>query len=340
VACNQTITVNDNTPPVITCPDPNSITVDADPGQTYATNVPIPTPVTSDNCSTPTLTWISSDPAQGSGFAPFPAINIFKAGITTITWTATDACGNVGTCIFTVTVTSNNPPVIICPANISQPADPGLCSAALSPGFPTLVSGDQPIVFTWVMTGATTGSGTGPIVPNPFTFNVGTTTITWTATNIAGSDTCIQIITVVDTQPPTFTAPAPFSFCVEDIFTADYYDPTMDITPDRPEYYLFQAGATTFNLNPASFSDNCPLNCTPEIRWRISFADGSFLPALPQLYITGQPSAYPGNIQFPGSVTSDVVHTITYQVVDCNGNPSLPVTVTLTIKPRPDVQKQ
>jgi hypothetical protein len=128
---------------------------------------------------------------------------------------------------------------------------------------------------------------------------------------------------------------------VEKIDTAMYWDPTMDITPDRPEYHLFKAGDTDLNLNPATFADNCPLiNCGAEIRWRISFFDGTFLPPLPSLYNTGQPSDYPSNIQLPGSVTGDVVHHITYQIVDCNGNVSLPLTITITIKPRPNVIKQ
>jgi hypothetical protein len=337
----QVITIYDNIAPVFSACPPDIVTM-ADEGFPYAT-VSLPDPEYSDNCSDDAgilLTWTMTPPTAGLGSGIIPDPFQFYTGTTTVTYTATDACGNASTCIFTVTVEPNDQPDITCPANISQPADPGLCSAALIPGFPTLVSGTPPIVYTWVMTGATTGSGTGAIVPDPFTFNVGTTTITWTATNIAGFDECTQTVIVIDNQLPTFTAPLPFSFCVEDIFTADYYDPTMDITPDRPEYYLFEAGETTFDLITATFADNCPLTCIVEIRWRISFADGSFLPPLPTLYIAGQPSVYPLDIQFPGSVTSDVVHAITYQIVDCNGNVSLPITVGITIKPRPDVIKQ
>jgi hypothetical protein len=232
------------------------------------------------------------------------------------------------------------PPDITCPADITRNTDPGLCSASVDPGFPTLNAGTLPVTYSWVMTGATTGSGSGSIVPNPYTFNVGVTNITWTATNIIGSDECIQTITVEDNELPVFISPVPQSFCVEDLYLANYWDPTMDITPDRPEYYLFHAGNTQLNLNPANFSDNCPLSCSVEIRWRISFSDGSFLPALPSLYITGQPSAYPSDIQFPGSVTINVVHTITYQIVDCHGNVSLPATINITITPRPNVIKQ
>lgn len=253
-------------------------------------------------------------------------------------------CVVTGTCGMVISdaaiLTVYSPPDIVCPVDINTTTDPGLCSAALNPGFPTLVSGTIPVTYTWVMTGATTGSGSGAIIPNPYTFNIGTTTITWRATNIAGFDECTQTITVTDSQPPTFTAPPSQSFCVEDIYSGIYWDPTMDIAPDRPEYYLFKSGDTYLNLNTASFADNCPLNCGAEIRWRISFSGGTFLPALPALYNTGQPSAYLSNIQFPGSVTINVIHTITYQIVDCNGVVSLPVTVNITITPRPNVIKQ
>jgi len=141
-----------------------------------------------------------------------------------------------------------------------------------------------------------------------------------------------------DTEPPTFTPPTPFGLCVESIFTANYWDPTMDIEPDRPDYYLFEAGETTLDLNTATFSDNC---CTPaelEIHWRIDFYGGT--PA--SITGTGQPSTFGLDIELPGDGTTftDLVHTITYWLVDCNGNLSPPETVNITIRPRPDVIKQ
>ncbi|TRZ69813.1 MAG: HYR domain-containing protein, partial [Bacteroidetes bacterium] len=215
----QTITVNDITPPVITsCP--STINTLADPGIPYAT-ISLPAPVYSDNCTAfanISVTWTMTAPTAGSGSGIIPVPFQFNIGTTTVTYTFTDACGNFSTCSFDVIVNPNYLPDITCPGNISQTADPGLCSAALNPDFPTLVSGTPPISYTWVMTGATTGLGSGAIIPNPYTFNVGVTTITWRATNIAGFDECTQTITVVDNQPPTFTAPSPLSFCVEELY--------------------------------------------------------------------------------------------------------------------------
>ena len=157
-----------------------------------------------------------NDISDGGGYSGVPSVTLILTGVTAIMngyqyrCIVTGTCGTVTSNAATLTVIS--PPDITCPGNISQTSDPALCSAALNPGFPTLVSGTPPISYTWVMTGATTGSGSGAIIPNPYTFDIGVTTITWRATNIAGFDECTQTITVVDNQPPTFTAPSPLSF--------------------------------------------------------------------------------------------------------------------------------
>jgi hypothetical protein len=161
----------------------------------------------------------------------------------------------------------------------------------------------------------------------------------WTATNVAGTGNCSQTVTILDNQAPGFSVPAAREYCVMNILTAEYYDPTIDISPARPDYYIFTAGTTDLNLNPATFTDNCPLSCTFEIRWRIDFQDGTFMPPLPATYITGQPSAYGVDFQLPGDAVSSVVHHITYQMVDCSGNVSASKSTTITLNPRPDVTK-
>jgi len=329
----ESFMVDDNTAPVISiCPLDETIT-----GSDVSVIVPLlysETPVlitaaqymseggvASDNCEIDTYTYSDTQ----SGISP-----IFVDR----TYTLTDKCGNVTTCTQVITIII--PPDITCPGPLSVNADAGLCSAVVDPVEPTVNAGN-PVTWSWVMTGATTASGTGAI--GNYTFNVGVTTLTWTATNIAGSDICVQTITVIDNQPPTFSIPADLSYCVQDIFTADYWDPTIDIAPNRPEYYNFLAGNTDLDLLTSTFNDNCAAGCTFEIRWRIDFEDLTFLPALPATYITGQPSAYAANIHFPGIVTGNMVHHVTYQIVDCNGNVSASQTVNVTVKPRPNVIK-
>ncbi|MEI6061655.1 MAG: PKD-like domain-containing protein, partial [Bacteroidota bacterium] len=337
--CEDAIQVEDVAPPMIICP--SSTFVQADAGYTYAT-VLINPPAVLDDCTLVDdmiVNWSMTMPTIGTGIGLIPSPFQFNIGVTTITYIVTDQCGNSTSCSFQVTVTPSDPPDITCNSDIMINAEANVCFASLDPGLPEINTGLN-VIFSWSMTGATSGSGTGPIVPNPYTFNLGKTTIMWIASNVSGADTCFQVITVVDNQPPAFLAPGPFSFCVEDIYTADYYDPTMDIMPDRPEYYLLAAGSKVLDLDPATFTDNCGLLCAVDIRWRINFADSTNLPALPALYFTGQPSAYGVDIKLPGSATGDIIHSITYQIVDCNGKASLAVSATITITPRPLVIKQ
>lgn len=345
----QIITVNDDILPVITCPAP--IAISAQEGMTYAL-VTIPEIEYSDNCSLKdaiTFTWIIRNEALeiiGQGTGPISAEFQFPVGQNTVTLSVTDECGNVSVeCTFTVTVTPNDPPDIECPPAIAQNTDAGQCYATLNPGSPTLLAGSEPITWTWVMTnsdGTIIAQGTGkqinPVDPFTYQFPVEVTTITWTATNISGTDECIQTIIVTDKEPPTFTAPGPFEECVELIFEASYYRTTMDITPTRPDYFQFNPGDEMFNINLSTITDNC---CDPGemiINWRIDFQGGS--PS--SITGTGQPSTYANIIQFPGdgSTFQNLVHTITYWLVDCNQNASTEQTVNITIKPRPNVTKQ
>ena len=259
--------------------------------------------------------------------------------IVTRTFTITDKCGNIATCIQIITI--NNLPDITCSNPISVNTSAGLCTAIVDPPVPAVNIGG-PVIWTWIMSGATTASGTGAI--GNYTFNVGVTTITWTATNISGFDTCNQLITVTDNEPPVFTV-LPKIFCVFSIDTAIYYDPTIDIQPTRPDYYTFKPGDTTLDIT--GLTDNC---CAPSdmvIHWRIDFMPTPnplppySLVNTPSISGTGQPSAYGTNIQLPGDGVTflDVIHTITYWIVDCHNNITAETTVNITIKPRPNVIK-
>jgi hypothetical protein len=91
--CTQTITVNDNTAPVIT----GCVNIEVNPENLNGTVVTYATPTATDNCGTPTVSFVSGL-ASGS---------TFPIGVTTVVYKAQDICGNVSTCSFTVTV--NNP---------------------------------------------------------------------------------------------------------------------------------------------------------------------------------------------------------------------------------------
>ena len=280
----------------------------------------------------------------------YPSPGTFWLGTSTITYTLTDDFGNSSTCSFTITIQSA--PEIECPVDITADADAGDCDASIDPGLPTLLQGAQPLTWTWTLTnpdGSTLTGGSSttnfnpipePVVadaPHKYDFMVGTTTIHWTATNMAGSDECTQTIIVTDNQPPLFDAPGPFEFCVENIISATYLSNSLQLDPGIPDYYLFRTGSTIFDLDPSGFTDNCCTNTNDfPIRWDIITLGDSD----PFVQGIGQPSAYGSNIQLRGDNVSyqNVTHIIRYWITDCNGNETpLPVEREIVITPRPQI---
>ncbi|WP_207513765.1 HYR-like domain-containing protein, partial [Longitalea luteola] len=111
-ACNNTssvsqiINVLDNIPPVVTCP-PAQIFC-AINSNTYA----IPPATAADNCSgTLNITYQVTGATTRSGTGN-DASGVFNVGISTITWTVTDTCGNTSTCTTTVTINPRPAPII------------------------------------------------------------------------------------------------------------------------------------------------------------------------------------------------------------------------------------
>lgn len=183
-SCSFTVTVTDNEAPLITCPADivkNIPDGDCDVVVNYAL------PTATDNCGIDALNLIN-------GFAPGET---FPTGITAITYEAIDPSGNTTTCSFTVTIIETVPPEITCPANISLPADDGICGAVVNYTPPEGTDGCP---------GATTvlesGLGSGA------TFPVGISTETYTVTDASGNSvSCSFTVTISDEQAPTITCP-------------------------------------------------------------------------------------------------------------------------------------
>ena len=187
--CFATVTIVDNTPPAITCPA--SITHTADAGLcSYAVN--IGTATATDNCTVASVTGTRSDAAALN--APYPV------GTTTVTWKATDNNGNTTTCTQTITVTDDEKPVVTCAPNQTQTTDGGVCNAAVTVISPARTDncGIASVVNDY--NGTDNASGT---------YNVGTTAVVWTVTDIhANSSSCTQTITVTDDEKPSITCAA------------------------------------------------------------------------------------------------------------------------------------
>jgi hypothetical protein len=205
---NQTVTVTDNIAPTITAPA--AVTANPNPGVCYATGVSLGTPVTADNCTGLTVT--NNAPAQ------------FPKGNTTVTWTVTDGVGLTATATQIVTVIDNIAPTITAPANVSKNVNSGQCYAT-SVTLGTPVTSDN-------CTGTITVTNNAPTQ-----YSKGTTTVTWTATDVSGNTaTATQIVTVVDNINPTITAPA-------------------NVTKNVNAGLCY---ATSVTLGTPTYADNCP----------------------------------------------------------------------------------
>jgi CSLREA domain-containing protein len=106
-SCSFTVTVRDTERPAVTAPA--DIVANNDPGQCSATLDPGAATV-SDNCSGATASGVRSDGLALN--APYPV------GVTSITWTATDAAGNTSAApaVQTVTVHDREPPSLTNPS--------------------------------------------------------------------------------------------------------------------------------------------------------------------------------------------------------------------------------
>jgi hypothetical protein len=183
--CTQIITVADQTPPEVTCPEPTTVTCTGplDPTVTG-------TPTYTDNCSGTFTTGFEDD---DSG-----VVNC--SGDLLRTWTVTDECGNEQNCTQTITIIEANPPVVTCPGDVtiqcsdsSDPTNTGDASVDYSCGSATTGTLD----FADDTSGLSGCNGTGTIVR------------TWTATDSCGAEgNCTQTITLVDTTVPAITCPA------------------------------------------------------------------------------------------------------------------------------------
>lgn len=179
--CSFLVTIQDTTAPVITCPGNLSVPPDGSPNCGAVVNFNLP--VAFDNCDTSVLViTVSGDPAPG---------DTFPAGTTTLTFFANDDFNNESTCSFTITVIDNVGPTLTCPDDITMTADQDTCGAFV----------------TW--TAATANDACdGAVTPvsnfqSGQFFPVGTTDVTYTATDAsANSASCMFSVTVTESVPP------------------------------------------------------------------------------------------------------------------------------------------
>jgi uncharacterized repeat protein (TIGR01451 family) len=175
----------------------------------------------------------------------------FPAGLTTITWSATDDADRVVSCTQRITITTNGsdttPPTLTIPPDLNVTTT--TCSATLDDELGVASATDNcSSSVNITRTGVPTVACPIPGDPNrqceTFVFPTGTTNVVYTATDAAGNSTTLtQHVTVHESPdiPPTFTfVPGPLTF-----YTG----------PGATSCGTFIGDAT---LGTATADDNCP----------------------------------------------------------------------------------
>jgi uncharacterized repeat protein (TIGR01451 family) len=243
-SCTFTVTVVDTAAPTISCPPDKTATANQGGTATVAPGVPTTIPATD-----VIVTGVRSDgsPAiydeDGNLVSPavvVPLTDPYPIGTTGITWTVTDSFGRTASCqqriiVHAACASDNAPPTITAPANISVGTGEGstTCGAVLDDelGLPD-AHDDCSVTVT------TSGIPAGNLFP------IGTTTITYTATDGAGhTASATQHVTVTDDTPPAIAAPP---------------DATYTCPSEVPAANPSQAHGTNPNLpNGGPVFDNC-----------------------------------------------------------------------------------
>ena len=223
-SCVQTIFVDDNAAPTITCPA--GVTV------TCASAVPavnIGAVTATDNCGGVTITHV------GDAITNQTCANNF---ILIRTYRAIDACGNSATCTQSISVIDPTPPAITCPAGTT------VSCANLVPAANT-----ASVITSDNCGGTVNVTLVGDVITNQTCANNFTLTRTYRTTDLCGnSATCTQIITVNDQVPPV-------ALCQN--ITLDFGGSTdATITPDQINNGSTDncGGAVTLALSQTQFS--------------------------------------------------------------------------------------
>jgi hypothetical protein len=175
--CAQTITVQDTTPPVISCP--------ADYTAECSDEHPLEAASATDNCGEVTITEVAD--------TTYSCANSY---VVTRTFTAVDECNNSSTCTQTITIQDTTAPVLSCPADYTAE-----CSDE-HPLEDATAEDNCGAVTIVVVADTTAGDCAGNYV----------VVRTFTATDECGnSSSCAQTITIEDTTPPVLSCPADYT---------------------------------------------------------------------------------------------------------------------------------
>ncbi len=205
-SCSATIKVVDNIAPQILCPGNKTVTTNAGCTNNSVADIglvaggaPLQAGQYSDNCGVTSITYqLSGATVAGPLPGVLPANTAFNKGVTTVTYTVTDASGNNAVCNFTVNVVDNTPPVW---TGVGQAPNTTITANANIGGCVGQVSWTPP-TFTDACTINPPVTVTSTHSPGSF-FVFGMTTVTYTAIDGVGNATTHTfVVNIVDTQAP------------------------------------------------------------------------------------------------------------------------------------------
>ena len=170
---------------VLNCPPSLTVATNTTQGGNPGATVTFGDAVANGNCGT-----VTASPASGS---------FFPVGTTTVTLTSSVGGGS---CSFAVTVIDEPSPTITCPTNQTVEATSGQTEAIVTVGTPT-ATGSNVVI----------GSSRSDERPVTDPYPVGTTTITWSATDEFDRQAfCVQTIVVTSDDIPAISCPTNKTF--------------------------------------------------------------------------------------------------------------------------------
>ncbi|MEM6270973.1 MAG: HYR domain-containing protein [Bacteroidota bacterium] len=218
-SCSFTLTVVDSVAPdVVGCPGTDTLYADANCGGAlldYSTALTI-----ADNC----------DPNPTTVQSPLAGTTVSGAGsLTSVTLTVSDSSGNVGTCTFDVEVVDSTAPIVTsCPPAVIFTPSTLDCNPAVN---------FTPPVFTENCAASITSTSS----PGD-NFPIGTTVITYTATDSSGnSSVCSFTLTVTSPVLDNLVQQTPGAICDGDTFSL--------AAPGGFTNYSWSTGATTASIS-------------------------------------------------------------------------------------------
>jgi len=274
-------------------------------------------------------------------------IHTFPVGNTIVTWTATDASGNSATTTSNVTITDTTAPVIT-----GTPTDINV----------EIVSGESGAVVNYTNpTAADFVDGSVVVTCDPAsgsTFPIGDTTVTCTATDVAGNtaNSTFKVTVIVDTTPPIITLLGDNLITIE--VGTTYNDAGATASDDKDgnitgsivivnsvDSNILGSYTVTYNVSDSSG------NPATEVIRTVNVVDT----ALPVITLLGDnpinisvntnydDAGATANDNYDGDITNNIVtvnpvdvniigtYYVTYNVVDSSGNSAIEIIRTVNI---------